>query len=172
MPRKPFVTLVCLAALCMSFASTAYAESPRLLGTFGSWAAFMAEAPGGKVCYMVSEPARAEGKYTLRGDIRAFVTHRPAEGARDVFSYQTGYPYKDGAAASVTIDGIVFPLFTDENMAWAEVGSDMDLAQAIAKGVTMVVRGTSSRGTLTTDTFSLKGSAKAYRAISRACPAR
>ena len=37
------------------------------------------------------------------------------------------------------------------------------------KGNRMVVKGTSSRGTLTTDTFSLKGFTKAYGAIGKAC---
>ena len=34
----------------------------------------------------------------------------------------------------------------------------------------MVVKGTSSRGTVTTDTYSLRGFTAAYDAISGACP--
>ena len=37
------------------------------------------------------------------------------------------------------------------------------------KGRTMVVTGTSTRGTLTTDTYSLSGFTKASRAIAKAC---
>ena len=169
-----FTHLLALAALAvLALASpAALAGPPKSLGAFGAWAAVEADAPGGTVCYMVAEPARAEGKYTTRGAVRAFITHRPSEGARDVFSYEAGYTYKAGAKASATLDGRSFALFTDENMAWAEQGSDADLARAIAAGSTMVVRGTSSRGTVTTDTFDLQGSGQAYRAISRACPAR
>ena len=40
---------------------------------------------------------------------------------------------------------------------------------AIRKGSKVVVKGTSSRGTLTTDTFSLKGSGNAHDAITKEC---
>jgi len=36
-------------------------------------------------------------------------------------------------------------------------------------GLTMVVKGTSSRGTLTTDTYSLRGFTAAYDAMQKAC---
>jgi hypothetical protein len=39
----------------------------------------------------------------------------------------------------------------------------------MVKGSTLVVRGTSSSGVATTDTFSLKGFGAAYQAIGKAC---
>jgi hypothetical protein len=55
-------------------------------------------------------------------------------------------------------------------MAWAADGAaDLALSQAVRNGSKMVVTGESSRGTKTTDTYSLKGSTKAYEAISKAC---
>lgn len=157
-------------ALAVLFAAGPAAAQAESLGVFGAWTVFAADVPGGKVCYMVAEPASAKGNYTRRGEVRAFVTHRPAAGARDVFSYETGYTYQEASKATVTIGGKKFTLFTHENMAWADTTKDdAALARAIRAGSTMVVRGTSSRGTLTTDTFSLKGSSKAYKAMSDAC---
>ena len=40
---------------------------------------------------------------------------------------------------------------------------------AMKGGKAMVVKGTSSRGTLTTDTYSLAGFTAAYAAIGKAC---
>ena len=43
------------------------------------------------------------------------------------------------------------------------------MVNAMAKGSKMVVKGTSSRGTPTTDTYSLMGFMAARRAITQAC---
>lgn len=152
-------------------APAAHAAEPKLLGTYGDWAAYTFEENGNKVCYMASKPIKEEGDYTRRGDVFALVTHRPAEKSKNVFSYITGYTYKTNSDVTVTIDGNQrFTLFTHKDMAWANTAEDDNkLADALRKGSRFVVKGTSSRGTLTTDTFSLKGSSAAHDAISKAC---
>ena len=146
------------------------AAEPELLGRFKDWSAYRLNEGGGKICYMVSKPIKAEGNYTRRGDIFALVTHRPKDRSKDVFSYMTGYTYKTGAEVKVSIDRQEFLLFTQDDTAWTpDAETDRRLAQAIQKGSKMVVKGTSSRGTLTTDTFSLSGSGAAYKEISGVC---
>lgn len=151
-------------------ATSASAAEPRLLGTHGDWSAYSFLENGNKVCYMASEPQKAEGNYTRRDKIYALVTHRPAEKTKDVFSYITGYPYKPGSEVTIKANGRSFKLFTQDDTAWTpDSKTDSSLSVAIRKGSSMVVKGTSKRGTLTTDTFSLKGSGKAYDAITREC---
>ncbi|MAZ76633.1 MAG: hypothetical protein CMH31_04955 [Micavibrio sp.] len=165
-----------LIPLCLTVALTvltvnqAKAAEPRLLGTHGDWSAYSFSENGNKVCYMASEPQKAEGNYTRRDKIYALVTHRPAEKTRDVFSYITGYPYKPGSEVTIKANGRTFKLFTQDDTAWTpDANADSSLAMAIRKGSSMVVKGTSKRGTLTTDTFGLSGSGKAYEAITREC---
>ena len=43
------------------------------------------------------------------------------------------------------------------------------MVRAMRVGKKLVIRGISSRGTKTTDTFSLKGFTKAYAAMNRSC---
>ena len=86
--------LTTLATLGM--ATSAMAQTPTLIGNYGDWAAYSFTENGNKVCYMVSQPTKAQGNYTKRGDIFALVTHRPAENTKNVFSYITGYTYKSG----------------------------------------------------------------------------
>ncbi|MGE4313436.1 MAG: invasion associated locus B family protein [Pseudobdellovibrionaceae bacterium] len=169
MPRLSLLAgLVLLGGL--SAPHMARADDPQLLGKHGAWSAYTLEEDGKKVCYMVSRPIKDEGKYAKRGDIFALITHRPAENTRDVFSYMTGYKYKPGSDVTVSIDTTDFSLFTNDETAWApDPATDTRIAAGIQKGSKMVVKGTSSRGTLTTDTFSLKGSGAAYEAISKAC---
>lgn len=149
----------------------ARADEPKALGVFGKWQAFVVQEGGDKVCYMAAQPQQAKGNYKSRGDVYALITHRPSEGTRNVFSYITGYEYKAGGDATVKIDGESFLLFTQDDTAWApDAATDNKLSERIRKGSNMVVTGTSSRGTVTTDTFSLSGSTAAYDAITKACP--
>ena len=162
----PFLTTLLLVGISQQ----AFASEPRLIGTFGDWAAYSFTENGKKVCYMASQPKTAVGNYTQRGDIFALITHRPAEKTVDVFSYITGYPYKPGSEVSIKVNGANFKLFTQDDTAWAaDAAADRSLARAIQAGSNMVVKGTSKRGTLTTDTFGLSGSSKAYKKISQEC---
>jgi hypothetical protein len=159
-----------LFVIILFAAAPARAEEPKQIGEFGNWAAYVFMEDGGKVCYMASQPKKQEGKFSRRGDVFALITHRPAEGSHDVFSYITGYSYKSGSDASVKIGGDSFTLFTQDDTAWAPNDVvDGKIAAAIRKGSDMVVKGTSARGTPTTDTFSLKGSGSAYDAITKEC---
>ena len=74
---------------------------------------------------------------------------------------------------SVKVNNQTFKLFTQDDSAWApDQSTDNKLADAIRRGSTLVVQGTSSRGTLTTDTFGLSGSSAAHKAISDECGIR
>ena len=165
--RFPLFVCLCLFALVPSHAQ---ASEPRLLSTFGDWQVYTFTENGSKVCYMASQPKKAQGNYTKRGEIFALVTNRPAEGTRDVFSYITGYPYLEGSEVTVTISGREFKLFTQDDTAWTpDAETDSSLSQSIRKGSKMIVKGKSKRGTLTTDTFSLSGSGKAHDMITKEC---
>ncbi|PJB69692.1 MAG: hypothetical protein CO093_09870 [Alphaproteobacteria bacterium CG_4_9_14_3_um_filter_47_13] len=154
----------------LTLAGQAMAAEPRLLGKYSDWEAYVFMEGDNKVCYMASQPAKSEGNYTRRGDVFALITHRPAEGSKNVFSYITGYSYKQGSDATAKIDSTSFTLFTQDETAWApDAATDNKISEAIKKSSKMVIKGVSSRETATTDTFSLKGSSAAYEAISKEC---
>lgn len=172
-----FRKILRFSVLAIAFAfvgsSPSFAADPKPIGQFGDWTSYYLMEGGSKVCYMVSKPVSAKGNYTNRGEIFALITHRPSENTKDVFSYITGYTYKQGSDATVKIDGRKYILFTQDDTAWApDASADSALAKAIRSGSKMTVQGTSSRGTLTTDTYSLKGSGAAYKAISKECGVR
>jgi len=157
-------------ALGIALASGAQAADPKIIGSFGAWTAYTYAEGSGKVCYMASQPEKAEGDYSRRGDVFALITHRPKEKSLNVISIVAGYPYKKGSDVSLSVDGKEYALFTHGERAWArDSQTDAAIATAIRKGSRMVVKGTSSRGTVTTDTYSLRGSSAALDAISKAC---
>ncbi|SDE81504.1 invasion associated locus B family protein [Rhodospira trueperi] len=150
--------------------SQALAQDVRTIGKFRDWTAYTYDEGGSKVCYIASRPQKDQGNYTRRGDIFAIVSHRPAEGASNVVSFVAGYPYKEQSEVSVTVDGRnAFTLFTHDETAWAYDEDDAKLVTAMKAGSEMVVVGTSSRGTRTTDTYSLMGFTNAHEAITGEC---
>jgi len=156
--------------LTVAITATASAQGIKPLGEFRDWAAYRTSQGGERVCYMASKPKKAEGKYKKRGDIYAMVAHRPGAKALNVVSIQAGYRYKDGSKVALKVGGRAFTLFTQGQTAWANsTADDAAIVKAMKAGSKMVVRGTSSRGTKTKDTYSLLGFTAAYKAMSRAC---
>ena len=100
----------------------------------------------------------------------SIVTHRPSESRRDEVSFIAGYAFKKDSSVEVSIGDEAFKLFTQGDGAWApDKEADAALVAAMIKGRGMVVKGISSRGTKTMDTYSLSGFTKAYKAINKAC---
>ena len=167
------IELTLVAALAAAlFAAPGPAESAevRTIGSFGKWRAHTFEDQGKKACYMTSQPVKDEGKYNKRGEIYVMVVHRPSDQVRDEVSFWAGYAFKDKSRVEVAIDGRKFEVVPIEEIAWApDPESDRKLVAAMKAGNTMVVEGTSQRGTDTKDTYSLTGFTKAYNAMSRAC---
>ncbi|WP_299437193.1 invasion associated locus B family protein [uncultured Rhodospira sp.] len=166
--------LLALAILATTSAAVlappALAQDVRTIGKFRDWTAYTYDEGGNKVCYIASRPQKDEGNYTRRGDIFAIVSHRPAEGARNVVSFVAGYPYMEQSEVSVSVDGSKdFTLFTHDETAWAYDEDDAKLVSAMKAGGRMTVVGTSSRGTRTTDTYSLMGFTNAHEAITSEC---
>lgn len=136
------------------------------IGVYGDWRAYR----DGPVCYMGSEPKKAEGKYKARDQPYVFISHRPKDKSLGVIEVGAGYTYKKGSDTDLAIGDKSFRLFTDGANAWArDAKTDQALVAAMKGGKAMVVKGTSSRGTLTTDTYSLAGFTAAYAAIGKAC---
>lgn len=167
----PALALLTGLATAMALPPAALAQEVKTIGKFRDWTAYTHDEGGNEVCYVATSPEKEEGNYSRRGEVFAIVSHRPAEGARNVVSFIAGYPFKDGSEVSVSIDGRrEFTLFTHGDAAWAYDEDDTKLVEAMKAGGRMVVKGTSSRGTLTTDTYSLMGFTNAHGAITRACP--
>ena len=165
----PFAALVFALAAVGSLPASA--QGTERLGDFSDWSAFRFHEGGNAACYIASEPKKAQGKYKQRGEVYVLVSHWPTESRRNEVSFLSGYNFKKDSIVSVNIDGREIKLFTDADRAYAaDKDTDERMVSAMRKGNRMVVRGTSSRGTKTTDTYSLKGFTKALKKIDQICP--
>lgn len=160
-----------LAAALLLIAPPAFAQDGKVLGKFGDWVAQTFKEGANTGCSMWSQPTKSEGKYSTRGPVYAYVTHRPWEKRVNEVSINIGYPFKPDSTAELRIDSAKpLALFTDGESAWNKTpAEDAALVKAMRNGGSMLVKGTSGRGTVTTDNFSLKGFAAALDAIGKAC---
>lgn len=175
--RLAAATALLLAGLLLAtlIALPASAQDEReLIGSFEDWDAFtISREDGSTVCYMVSVPKswKASKEDAQRGEIYITVTHRPAKDVADQVNIVVGYPLKEGSEVTATIDEKTsFDLFTQDDGAWLYTAEkDREMVQAMRRGVNLVVEGTSTHGTDTTDRYSLMGFTAAHNAISEEC---
>ena len=162
------LTLVIAAGFA---AGPAFAKPVQML-IEKDWGAYRYDNDGSRICFVSSVPTKSKGKYdpANRGDIRVFVSHGPGKAERDVVQVIAGYRYKAQSDVTLSIDGKSFKLFTLEDRAYAESEEDdRRIVVQMKRGSQMTIIGTSSRGTKTTDTYSLAGFTKTKAVIDKTC---
>ncbi len=165
----------CIYTLCNTFFFFILFVFPlpnisKELATFKDWTAYSEGEAKNKACMAISKPKKHEGNYKKRGDIFAIVTHLPGQDKWDEFSIVAGYNYKQGSNPDIQIGDLKLQLFTSGSRAWSfSVRDDIKIINAMKTSIRMKVIGTSSRGTITNDTYSLLGFSKAYQKINEAC---
>jgi len=172
--RATFIPLVLFAAIVSLLGERAAAqgagENISHLGGAQGWQAYLDNAKGQKVCYLIGEPSKSEPGNAKRAKIFASVTHRPHDKISNEVSFNAGYLFKEGSDAELTVDNKKFELFTNKDAAWArDAATDKALVEALAKGKQAVIKGVSARGTATSDTYTLAGFAQALGEIDKAC---
>lgn len=164
---QPLAALVVASALSLAGgqAVSAQAQAERV-AVHTDWSVFTPSNP--RECYIVSPPtsttARRNGQTVQvnRGDIRLFVSFRPGEGVRNEVSFTGGYPFRADTPVKMQVGSQTFDLRPGgadaTEWAWpASAAEDERLVNALRRGSTATVTGVSTRGTTTTDTFSLMG---------------
>jgi len=162
--------LIC--AVLIVFIPYTIAAEPKKIYEKRDWAAYVFAGEKGKICYIASAPKKQKGRYKKknRGQPYALVTNRPAENIKGEVNFIAGYNYKKNSSVKVKINKKTFDLFTQQDGAWSHERSvDAKLVKAMKNGNRMTVIGTSSRGTKTTDTYSLSGFTAVKKRIDKAC---
>lgn len=155
------------AAVCLALlgAGPAFAQSAERVAAHTDWSVFVASEP--KECYIVSPPTSSKATRdgqpaeVQRGDIRLFVAFRPSENVSNEVSFTGGYPFRAGSTVTLAVGSESFSLGPGSGesgeWAWTDPSDDSRVVASMRRGANAVVRGTSTRGTETEDTFSLSG---------------
>ena len=145
---------------------------PTLLGQYGDWGAYTASPGGNKVCFALAKPktTKTEPAGRKRDPSYVFVSTRPAENVKNEVSVIIGYPFKTSSDATAEIGTAKFAMYTQNDGAWIKnVAEEARMVDAMRKGADLTVKGTSGRGTQSTDQYSLKGLAQALDKIEQEC---
>ncbi|MGD9544814.1 MAG: invasion associated locus B family protein [Methylocystis sp.] len=146
-------------------------SKPEQLGSYGEWGAYAAQNGRTRTCYALGQPKERAPKAKLKDSVAyIFISSRPAENVHNEVAINLGYPTKDGSAATADIDGNSYELITKGTNAWVKDQSrEREFVGAMRGGAKLVVKASSSRGTNTTDSYSLKGLSDALARAVQEC---
>lgn len=153
-------------------APLAGAAKPTLLGQFGDWGAYTASPGGKKICFAIAKPKSAETRPAdrPRNEPYMFISTRPAEKVTNEVSVIVGYPFKSSTEATAEVGATTFALYTQGDGAWIKnAGEEAHMVDAMRQGESVVVKGMSSHGTQSTDTYSLQGLSEALDRVAQEC---
>ena len=170
MIKRYLASFILLAAAALP----ARAAAPELIGKFDDWAVYKTSGADGTVCYALAQPKATQPANVRRDPIFFLISTWPTKSVQGEPSIVAGYPYREGSRASVEIGSDKFEFYTQnegtDGGAWMkEPTEEQRLLDAMRRGASMVVKGTSRRGTLTIDNYSLKGISAALDKLAAGC---
>ncbi len=162
------VAVVGLAVAAITSSAGALAAS-RQDSEHGKWTVFVVEE-GGKKCYMQSKPVQ-KSPASLKWQPTVYVMRSKATEGREEPSVKAGYVYQQDSTVTISVGSDTFTLFTAGDGAWVlDAGPEKQLVDAMKAGSTMIVKGMSERGNVTTDTYSLSGVTAGINRLKKLCP--
>ena len=170
--------LACAASICgallLSTSMPAAADDATLLGGFKNWSAYSLGTGDQKVCYALSKPTAMEPKKVKRDPAYFLINDWPGRKAKAEPEIVSGYQYKDGSTVTAQVGGDRFSFFTKNDgksgSAWVLAQADEErLIDAMKSSEQVLVTGTSKRGTVTHDVYSLAGLGDALDKVHQAC---
>ena len=145
---------------------------PTLLGQYGTWGAYAATPNGKKVCFALAKPSSSKTNppNRPRDPAYAFVSTRPAEKVSNEVSVMIGYTLKPGSESTLEVGGASYAMYTQGDGLWIKNAAEEErMVEAMRKSADVVVKGVSTKGTETTDVFSLKGLSQALDRVAQDC---
>jgi hypothetical protein len=173
--RTRFALGALLGAAAFALATAgASADTATLLGVSKDWSALTSGSGSAKICYALAKPATTDPRKAKRDPIYFLITDWPGRRTKSEPQAVPGYVYKDGSTVTAQVGGDKFMMFTQNDggagSAWVrERADEVRLIDAMKRGQQLIVIGTSKRGTMTHDTYSLAGLSDALDKIHTAC---
>ena len=144
--------------LILTFATSSYANVEM-----GKWN-FIKEVD---YCFIGSAPVETDLPESKQRGNTYILVYRINKSKDAIVQIAAGYPYKKDQNVDVTIDNVKFDFYSDDDTAWSN--DDNKVIFAMKKGIKLTVKGESSRGTKTTDIYTLKGFTAAYNQLFNDC---
>ena len=150
--------------------SPAFAQSVQQIGTFKDWSAYSASEGAGSICFAMSKPSDVQPQPDGYTQAYLYLTHRPADNVSNELNLVAGFDFAPDQPASLTANGKSYDLVTQKDAAWLRDPKQNDnLAGSMRAGTNLSIQGTTDKGILVTETFSLSGATAASHAIDAGC---
>jgi len=146
------------------------AGRPSQLGIYGDWGVYFAEGEKSKTCYALAMPKGRSPPGLTRDPAYIFISNRPEENVRQEIAVMMGFPLKE-SGAQAEVSGSRFALIAKGPNAWIKnTTEEAHFVEALKKGAKLVVKAASTKGRVTTDSYSLAGLSQALERIDKECP--
>lgn len=141
-----------------------------LLETAGKWQAFSSQQGRSKVCYALSKAESRSPANLKEVEGMVFVSNRPAEGVRNEISFVMNFDLKEDVEHHAVIGNERFALVAKgQNMWLKNPAEEPRMLDALRKGSSLEIKGTSKRGNATSDKYSLAGMSQTLKRAEDAC---
>ena len=121
-------------------------------------------------CYIGSLPLKTDLPATKKRGENYILVYKIIGSDENIVMVEAGYNYNLKKNIVVNIDNTSFPFYSTKDSpdtAWADY--DQEVIYAMKKGLELVLSGESSRGTITNDTYTLKGFTAAIKQLNNNC---
>jgi len=121
-------------------------------------------------CYIASLPIKTDlPKSKKRGD-NYILVYKILGSDENIVQVEAGYKYNLDKNINVKIDKTIFKFYSTKDSsetAWTD--DDKKVIYAMKKGLDLILSGESTRGTITNDTYTLKGFTAAINELNKNC---
>ena len=121
-------------------------------------------------CYIGSLPITSDLPETKKRGQNYILVYKIIGSDENIVQVEAGYQYNLDEDIVVTIDNTSFKFYsTEDSSETAWTNNDEKVVYAMKKGLVLVLSGQSSRGTITNDTYTLKGFTSAINKLNKDC---
>ena len=121
-------------------------------------------------CYIGSLPIKSDLPETKKRGESYILVYKIIGSDDNIVQVEAGYKYNLDKNITVRIDNTSFKFYSTEDSsetAWTD--DDKKVIYAMKKGLQLILSGQSSRGTITNDTYTLKGFTAAFNQLNNDC---
>ena len=121
-------------------------------------------------CYIGSLPIKSDLPDTKKRGENYILVYKIIGSDENIVQVEAGYQYNLDEDIVVNIDNTSFKFYsTEDSSETAWTNNDEKVIFAMKKGLKLVLSGQSSRGTITNDTYTLKGFTAAINKLNKDC---
>jgi len=121
-------------------------------------------------CYIGSLPINSDLPETKQRGDNYILVYKIIGSDENIIQVEAGYKYNLEKNINVKIDNTTFNFYsTEDSSETAWTNDDSKVIYAMKKGLDLTLTGESSRGTVTNDTYTLKGFTSAINKLNKDC---